>query len=143
MPYRSRIANALELAASLSIIYATSLLTWFADSADGEHDKTVSVAAGIISFFPLLVTCVCISQVLWVAAKITRYPADHQKKVKKDVDALKIMGEALALISDDAKNAMLQRMDEWDRYQLLQASEMFALAALGKRGKSRVVRKSL
>ena len=44
MPFRARIANYLELASGVSVIYLTSIVTWFADRTDGKFDIPLSKA---------------------------------------------------------------------------------------------------
>merc|ERR1712187_831086 len=52
MPYRSMVANYVELIASLSIVYITALMVWFSERED-EYDTPIMITAALISFIPL------------------------------------------------------------------------------------------
>jgi len=136
MPYRYRIANLLELCASLSILFVTSLLTWFADHGEGEYDDAMSGVTAAVSFTPIAIAVACFARVIYTSQAGRSLYTDFLKK--EEFMLLKKMGECLASLDADAGVLLIANLGEWDRAVLITAAKAFDSVALGNQSGSRI-----
>jgi hypothetical protein len=134
MPYRSMIANYVELVASLSIIYITALLVWFSERED-EYDEPIMVTTAFISFIPLAFGFGVLGKVVlqglgFVAKGDAQVNANHEKFVKS-------VGQYLSLSAAKPELALefFQTVGEWDRYFMGCTAELIEFELMGKASK--------
>merc|ERR1712048_1361968 len=131
MPYRSMVANYVELIASLSIVYIAALMVWFSERED-EYDQPILVAAACISFIPLVFGFGVVGK---NALKGLGVIAGNDLQVKANHDKLvKSLDKYVRLAESKPESALefFQTIGEWDRYFLRCTEELIEFELMGK-----------
>jgi hypothetical protein len=131
MPYRARICNFLELCASLSIVYVTALVLWFTEREE-EYDDQVAITAGTISFMPLLLGALTIGKLaVFGLMKKDNEQVTISDQYDKFVGSMK-QYMTLAEHKPELAKTFFETIGEWDRWHMLEVSNVISFELLGK-----------
>eukprot|EP00928_Gymnodinium_smaydae_P038954 TRINITY_DN26735_c0_g1_i2.p1 TRINITY_DN26735_c0_g1~~TRINITY_DN26735_c0_g1_i2.p1 ORF type:complete len:962 (-),score=137.55 TRINITY_DN26735_c0_g1_i2:37-2733(-) len=120
MPYRHRVANAVEILVGFSVMLLIPMLMWFADHGDPAFDRSIMGFAIAISFVPLgIAACPVVHMVMknisqsWTDAQRSRLHAQ-------------LLESSIAFAASPAKDRdrFLRHLGEWDLWHLRHFDEI-------------------
>jgi len=137
-PYRARVANHVEYCASVALVYAATLMSWFADREGGKHDDAIVIAAVAISMMPLCAgTAVLV--MLFVQGKVRAQQQEDQgnKNYRAFLDR---MSQYILLCRENNESGLkfFKSLSDLDMWYLMRTSEavgaeLFRLSCTGQR----------
>lgn len=137
MPYRYRLANLVEIFASVALIVCAGLLTSFADAKELEDRKSaIATTSQAVSFTPLVLSAATIAFLVHRHMKREKFKEDSEVQSREVLLAC----QRLAVLDDEGISEVWDVLTEWDRFFMAKAAEVVLTSVTdeGSRGSMRL-----